>query len=185
MIRAYDEILLNRACDMLGIMLDYSAHSLHISTEEMLKLFIASGAASLFERGDIRTILGRSGIELAYEVLERSGVPYERTAPRHTISQSEEYRYGYDLARRQHEQGLSFDELLAAAADGTPRQSALQKIRKQNCLSQSALAKASGVPLRTIQQYEQRRKDINKARSEYLIMLSQTLNCSPSALLEK
>ena len=238
MIRVYDKMLLSRASEVLGRMLDYSVHSLHIGASQMMELFIASGIASLFECGDIRTILGTSGIELAYDVLERSGVPHERTAPRHTISLSPEYWCGYALARLQHELRISFDELIRliseqeliadftarrtallqslpwdigdgeksaallelgysfvsdtlnlaasrAAAGGTPRETALKTIRKQNGLSQSQLAKASGVPLRTIQQYEQRQKDINRARAEYIIMLAASLSCEPHMLLEQ
>ena len=59
----------------------------------------------------------------------------------------------------------------------------LKKMRIKNGLSQSGLAKASGVPLRTIQQYEQRQKDLAKARAEYLIALSRALNCDPSRLI--
>ena len=238
MIRAYDKMLLTKASEVLGRMLDFSVHSLHMSAAQMMELFMASGTASLFERGDIKMILGGSGVELAYDVLERSGVPYERTAPRHTISLSPEYWCGYTLACLQHQLGISFNELLRivseqeliadytskrssllqslpwnisendksaallelgnsfvsdalklaasrAAGDDTMRETALKKMRKQNGLSQSQLAKASGIPLRTIQQYEQRQKDINKARAEYLIMLAASLNCEPHLLLER
>ena len=60
---------------------------------------------------------------------------------------------------------------------------ALKKMRIKNGLSQSGLAEASGVPLRTIQQYEQRQKDLAKARAEYLIALSRVLGCDPSRLI--
>jgi transcriptional regulator with XRE-family HTH domain len=63
--------------------------------------------------------------------------------------------------------------------------SRLKKTRIKNGLSQSALAKASGVPLRTIQQYEQRQKDINRAGAAYIIMLSSALNCDPASILER
>ncbi len=43
----------------------------------------------------------------------------------------------------------------------------------------------SGVPLRTIQQYEQRQKHINKAQAEYLVMLAKALCCEVDSLLEK
>ena len=59
----------------------------------------------------------------------------------------------------------------------------LKQMRIKNGLSQSGLSKASGVPLRTIQQYEQRQKDLAKARAEYLIALSRALNCDPSRLI--
>lgn len=52
-------------------------------------------------------------------------------------------------------------------------------------LNQRELAELSGVPLRTIQQYEQRQKDINKAQAQYLVMLAQVLCCDMRDLMEK
>ena len=60
----------------------------------------------------------------------------------------------------------------------------LKLLRSQAGLSQRQLADLSGVPLRTIQQYEQRRKNINKAQAEYLVMLAQSLSCHVTQLLE-
>jgi hypothetical protein len=40
------------------------------------------------------------------------------------------------------------------------------------------------VPVRTIQQYEQRQKNINKAKAEYLVMLARVLNCPAEELIE-
>ena len=189
MIHAYDETLLSKARDSLGRMLDFSAHTLHIEPSTMLALFSASGVASAFERGDIRTIVGMSGIELAYEILDRSGVEYERQSPRHTISLSAEYSYGSDLALRQWKSGISFAELCGSSSHTGAGEGAsispLKKMRMKNGLSQSQLAGASSVPLRTIQQYEQRQKDINKAGFEYIIRMASVLNCEPSSLLER
>lgn len=238
MIRAYDEACLPSACDCLGRMFDYSVYSLRIDADSMMKLFIASGTASLFGRGDMRTIAGRSGIELAYEILEKSALPYDRVPPRHTLSLSNEYWCGHALAYAQWASGLCFEEiaerctvsaLIALCAkerlalldslpldicdadraaalrrfgDDFARKTAesimsaeasapydavgtrLKRLRIKNGLSQSSLAKASGIPLRTIQQYEQRQKDINKAHFEYIIMLSTALNCDPTDLRE-
>lgn len=52
-------------------------------------------------------------------------------------------------------------------------------------LSQSQLAEETGIPVKTIQQYEQRRKDINKAQVEYVIRLSKALCCEPQEILEE
>ena len=60
----------------------------------------------------------------------------------------------------------------------------LKQLRKRAGLGQSELAEASGVPLRTIQQYEQRQKSINNAQAQYLIMLAQTLYCTAEDLIE-
>lgn len=230
---AYDKICLKRASDTLGRMLDYSVYSLHYDIASMMDLFIASGLAALFERGDIRVIAGMSGIELAYEVLERSGLSYERTTPRHTISLSAEYWCGCALAGMQWASSQTFDRILKSFSvtaftaefgrkrieylDSLPLDisnderaerirafgadqadeavsefmsaytseggSPLKKMRIKNSLSQSQLAKACGIPIRTIQQYEQRQKDLSKARAEYLIALSRALNCDPSSLI--
>jgi len=240
MTHAYDEILIERASDTLGRMLDFAIHSLHQSISSMMDLFCASGLAGLFGRGDIRVIAGMSGIELAYETLERSGLSYERVSPRHTRSLSPEYWCGRALAALQWETCLPFERVMSSfpaaefiseysrkrssLLDGLPagiseadRYEALRSfgisfvsdavrgslslsvdqapavkgdtplkiMRKRNGLSQSQLADASGIPLRTIQQYEQRQKDIGKARAEYLIALSAVLSCDPASLLEK
>lgn len=237
MTRAFNSLLLPGAMDSLGRMLDYSVHSLRIDAAVMMELFSASNTGEEFSRGDIRLLAGMSGIELAYEILERSGVSYERIPQRHASGPSSEYICGGALARIQWESSAGFaaitevlpvNEMIAEFAalrtellaklplDASPagRTEALQRLgaefmeskaalfrssvtestrasdtplkkaRIKNGLSQRALAEASGVPLRTIQQYEQRQKDLSKARSEYLIMLSGALNCPPASLLE-
>ena len=60
----------------------------------------------------------------------------------------------------------------------------LKYYRMKLGLSQSQLAEAAGIPVRTIQQYEQRQKDINHARSECVLRLSKALHCSQQALME-
>ena len=47
-----------------------------------------------------------------------------------------------------------------------------------------AVAVISGVPVRSIQQYEQRRKDLNKAAAETVAALARALFCSVEDLLE-
>ena len=239
MTHAYDVSLLERASDSLGRMLDFSVHSLHQDAASMMELFCAADLAYLFERGDIRAIAGMSGIELAYETLERSGLTCERVTPRHTRSLSGEYWCGHALVRAQWETCLPFstilksfsipgftakyavertgfldslpldiseteraskaaafgrrfaDEaaavLMSALKSGSPEgavDTPLKIARIKNGLSQSQLAKACGIPLRTIQQYEQRQKDLSRARAEYLIALSRVLGCDPASLLE-
>ena len=62
---------------------------------------------------------------------------------------------------------------------------ALYKARQKANLTQAELAKRSGVSLRSIQMYEQRNKDINKASSETLYRISKVLGCTIEDLLEK
>lgn len=61
----------------------------------------------------------------------------------------------------------------------------LKALRTLAGQSQAQLAQLSGVPLRTIQQYEQRQKDINKAQAKTLFQLARTLKCDMEDLMEK
>ncbi|MBR5347781.1 MAG: helix-turn-helix transcriptional regulator [Lachnospiraceae bacterium] len=145
-------------------------------------------------------------------IWRRCGIPRERFEPVYTVNRSEEFWTGWALAYYQWESCLSFEEivqyvpiakirdmympyhemdirsfvehmdvLIAKARPDTN----LKRYRKLANLSQSMLAKSSGVPVRTIQQYEQRQKNINKAQAESLLMLASALSCDPTDLIEK
>lgn len=51
--------------------------------------------------------------------------------------------------------------------------------------TQKELSERSGVSLRSIQMYEQRNKDINKASAETIYRLSKALGCNMEDLIEK
>ena len=211
MIHAYDKLYLEKARVVLARMLDFAVYDLHYDIAVFFDLFISSGVATLFEQGDVNTLVGKSGVELAYEVIERSGLTVERVMPRYSMDRSEEYWTGWALAWYQWETGMSFamivryvpikeiqqmyhpyhemdirqfadhmDELIHAAKPETN----LKIMRQQNGLSQRQLAELSGVPLRTIQQYEQRQKNINRAQVEHLAMMAQVLKCNATQLYE-
>jgi transcriptional regulator with XRE-family HTH domain len=61
----------------------------------------------------------------------------------------------------------------------------LKRIRTAYGCSQSELARLSGVSLRSIQMYEQRNKDINRAQAESLGMIARALGCKIEDLLAK
>lgn len=60
----------------------------------------------------------------------------------------------------------------------------LRKIRESRQISQSELSKMSGVSLRSIQLYEQRVNDIDKAQAHTLYKLAHALGCNIEDLLE-
>jgi transcriptional regulator with XRE-family HTH domain len=60
----------------------------------------------------------------------------------------------------------------------------LQEYRKKSGLSQSKLAKQAGVNLRTLQDYEQGRKNINLAAAITVQKLAEALGCASWELLE-
>lgn len=63
--------------------------------------------------------------------------------------------------------------------------SALKRFRAYAMLSQGELAERTGIPVRTIQQYEQRQKNINNAKAETIFRLAKALYCNPDDLFEK
>lgn len=60
-----------------------------------------------------------------------------------------------------------------------------EKLRESRGLSQAELAKISGVSLRSIQMYEQRVNDIDKAQAQTVYRLSRVIGCAMEDLLEK
>lgn len=60
----------------------------------------------------------------------------------------------------------------------------LKRIRTTYGCTQAELAKRSGVSLRSIQMYEQRNKDTNKASADALYRISKVLGCSMECLIE-
>lgn len=54
----------------------------------------------------------------------------------------------------------------------------LKELRLNKGLSQSQLAQATDISIRTLQQYEQGNRDINGCRLKTLIKLSNVLECS-------
>ena len=212
MMHAYDKTYLDKARTALGRMLDFAVYDLHYDIDKFFELFLTSGMATRFETGDFTVLVGMSGVELAYEVLELSGIYSPRITPNYTMNRSEEYWTGWALAYYQWKTALHFseivryipikdimalyspyhemdirhfvdkmNELYRAAKPDTN----LKLLRKKAGLTQQELAEQSGVPLRTLQQYEQRQKDINKAQAGYLVMLAKVLCCRMEDILEK
>ena len=212
MICAYDKVYLEKARTALGRMLDFAVYELHYDLSVFFSLFLSSGVAKRFGQGDFTLLVGKSGVELAYEVLDKAGVSYERIPAKYAINRSEEYWTGWALAYYQWETALSFEEIvncvpiaeicvmyspyhemniqhfvdrMNAYYHAMHPQTNLKRIRENAGLSQRELAELSEVPLRTIQQYEQRQKNINKAQVEYLMMLARALCCKVEDLVEK
>ena len=192
-------------------MLDFAVYDLKYDISDFFGLFISSGTANRFEKGDCNVLVGMSGVELAYEVLEQSGIEHTRIKPNYTVDRSEEYWTGWALAYYQWETAMSFSEIVRyvpvkqVMALYSPYhemnirhfvdkmnelyriaqpETKLKLMRKRAGLSQRELAEMSGIPIRTIQQYEQRQKNFNKAKAEYLVMLSRVLCCDVCELME-
>lgn len=212
MIHAYDEMYLHDGQLVLARMLDFAVYDLKKDLTIFFEQFIDSGLAARFEHGDCSILAGKSGIELAHDVQTIIEPEAPLAKPHFTKNRSPEYWTGWALAYYQWETGLSFceilqyipleqimtmyypyhemdirhfvDEMNRLYSKAQPETN-LKRLRKQAKLSQGQLADISEVPVRTIQQYEQRQKHINNAKAETLMQLAQALCCEPFDLIEK
>ena len=212
MTHAYQEIYLSNAQAMLGDAFDYGINACHIPGSSFVKLFAASTISKRLENGEPSYLSGKSGIEVAMEILAETTGKVPDAAPQEHFGRSREYWIGWAVAYYQWFSGrsysdifqvVSFEELqkmydplheaditkFADILDARMREffadTSLKRIRAAYGCTQAELAKRSGVSLRSIQMYEQRNKDINKASAETLLRLSRVLGCTMEDLMEK
>ena len=211
MIRAYSESYLDDAMRNLGEAFDFAHAVCHLDVDDFFGMFINSGLAEQFGSGNPKYIAGCSGTELAMAVLQKSGLNADGLQAQVEYDYSPEYWVGWALAYFQWYTKRSFKNIaecvtvqemlqLYSTHHEAPEEkfvetlnriisnknlpTRLQKRRKDARLTQKELAERSGVKLRTIQQYEMRAKNINKAAAETLLQFAQVLSCRIEDLLE-
>lgn len=190
-----------------GEMFDYAINDCCIPAEEFALQFISGLVCRRMENGEVSLITGKSGIELAIEITDCSPVK-----PNNNFERSQEYWCGWVLSYCQWKSCRKYSEILSAVSiselldmyctlhetdithvydiiDKKIRnkypETNLKRIRTAYGCSQSELSAMSGVSLRSIQMYEQRKKDINKSQSESLFRISKVLGCKMEDLIEK
>ena len=212
MTHAYREIYLSNAQSVLGDAFEYAINTCQIPGDDFVKLFVASSISKRMENGEPSLLSGKSGIEIAIEVVLETTGKHLETEPQEHIERSVEYWIGWAVAYYQWYSArrysdifkvLTFDDLQKMyytlhEADITKfvdiaeeivkehfKDTNLKRIRTAYGCTQAELAELSGVSLRSIQMYEQRRKDINKASVETLYGIAKALGCSVEDLIEK
>lgn len=211
MIHAYDEKYLDDARDNLGEAFDYAVNACGFDIDEFMDLFIAGGFADAFGSGNPKYVSGISGTELVMETVAKSGKQMAFPEPQTEYDCSPEYWCGWILAFYQwetrrpfrdirdyitmhdilrmynplHEAGEDkFVDTLNSIIRKKEAPSKLQQQRKKCGYSQRELSEKSGVNLRTLQQYELKTKDINKASVQSVISLANVLGCRIDDLVE-
>lgn len=212
MIHAYREIYLSNAQSALGSAFDYAINDCRISGEDFVKMFAASNICRRMENGEPAVISGKSGIEIAVEVVFEATKKQLEIEPKENFGRSKEYWIGWTAAYYQWLSGRRFSEIFNAipysdfekiyytlheadvskSADIIDKrlmecypETNLKRIRTAYGITQAELAKRANVSLRSIQMYEQRNKDINKASAETVYSIAKVLGCAVENLLEK
>lgn len=212
MIHAYGEIYLSKAQTVLGDAFDYAVNVCGIPGDDFVKLFTASQVSRRMENGEPAYLMGRSGIEAAREiVIETKGLELRIELHEH-FERSPEYWIGWAVAYYQWFSGRKFSEIFEAVpfeklqkmyytlheaditkfvdiVDARIREcfpdTNLKRIRTIYGCTQAELAEMSDVSLRSIQMYEQRNKNINKASVDTIYRLAKALGCTVEDLIEK
>ena len=210
-IRAYDELYLPGAQNILGHAVNFAVMTLAIEPNVFGNALAVSESAKQFSEGNPRYVAGMNGCEFARAVLDDVEVAYRESADEMYLDKSPEYWAGWALAYYQWFTSRSFMEILRAMSlndiirmyplyhemdlshfveqmdrfmKETYPQTRLRD-RRSNCgLSQSELAADADVPLRQIQLFEQGQRDINKTSAITLYKLSKALHCKMEDLLE-
>lgn len=211
MTHAYNKTYLKSAQNNLAEFLDYLINDIHFSSAWVSSLFLVTGVAKQFESGNPAYVVGMSGVELARFVIKKAYNKDEDKKHTRRDILSSEYWTGWALAYYQwfscrrfkdiferiplekiiqmysvyHEMDISsFCESMELMYKNSGSGSKLKKMRENRGLSQKELAKIADVKLRTIQAYEQKTNDIDKAQVNILYKLTRVLCCDIEDILE-
>ena len=212
MTHAYQEIYIYKAQAVLGDAFDYAVNSCGITGSDFVKLFVVSSVSKRMENGEPTYLAGKSGIEIVIEIIAETKGQEIHIEPQENFGRSMEYWIGWAVAYYQWYSGrkysdifkvVSFDELqkmyytlheadiskfvdiLDTHVKEYFSETNLKRFRTFCGYTQAELAERSGVSLRSIQMYEQRNKNINKASADVLYRLSKALGCAMEDLIEK
>jgi len=212
MTHAYQEIYLSKAQSVLGDAFDYALNVCNLSGSDFVKLFVASSVSKRMENGEPAYLAGKSGIEIVVEIIAETMGKELPIEPHEHFGRSSEYWIGWAVAYYQwyssrkysdifkvvsfedlqkmyytlHEADVSkFVDIVDARMKDYFPETNLKRIRTAYGYTQAELAQRSNVSLRSIQMYEQRNKDINKASVDTVYRLAKVLGCTMEDLIEK
>ena len=212
MIHAYQEIYLSKAQSVLGDAFDYAVNTCKMSGNDFVKLFIASSVSKRMENGEPAYLAGKSGIEIVVEIVAETKRQELQIEHKEHLRRSGEYWIGWAVAYYQwysnrkyhdiftvvsfedlqrmydtlHEADISkFVDIVDSRMKAVFAETNLKRIRTAYGVTQAELAQRSDVSLRSIQMYEQRNKNINKASVDTMYRLAKVLGCTVEDLIER
>lgn len=212
MTHAYQEIYLSKAQSVIGDAFDYAVNTCAIPGTDFVKLFIASSVSKRMENGEPAYLAGKSGIEIVREIVAETKGQELQIEPQEHFGRSKEYWIGWAVAYYQWYSGRKYRDIFKVLsfvdlqkmyytlheADITKfvdivdskikeyfPETNLKRIRTAYGFTQAELAERSGVSLRSIQMYEQRNKNINKASADTMYSLAKALGCTMEDLIER
>ena len=210
MIHAYQKTYLSTVQKRIASTFDFAINALHINGNTFVDYFLSSSICKRIEYGDVFYVIGKSGIELATIIYEEATKKILLTEDIQSLYIGKEYWIGWAVSYYQWHSNRKFEDIFNLVsyndlanmyyplheADISKfcdilddkfkeiKETNLKKIRIKYGITQKELAIESGVSLRSIQMYEQKNKDINKASVETVYALSKALGCKIEDLME-
>lgn len=208
-IRAFNELYLSDAQTNLANAFDYAINVCKQPADIFGEIFARSDYAKKFECGDPAIVSGKSGVELVKVILAKTVDSFPQ--PQFSQDRSPEYWAGWALAYYQWYSAKRFRDIFAriplsqiilmykvfhemditAFVESIDRryneievETKLRSLREVRGLSQRELSNISGVKLRSIQLFEQKVNNIDKAQAHTLYKLARVLGCTIEDLLE-
>ena len=193
------------------ITIDFAVNTCGLTIGVFERAFLNSKVVIQFQNGNCKYVAGVTGCELFRLIAMENGINLPDVDDIMYTDKSKEYWTGWVLAFYQWYKACSFSDILKKVSlDKISRmyskyhemdvmqfvdyidvqfaeqqeKTRLKRLREYHRLSQSQLAKKSGVSIRQIQLFEQKNRDINKTQAETLYNLSEALNCDMKDLLE-
>lgn len=211
MIHAYNKTYLDDAQILLANAFDYALTDCKFGTKFFENAFSFSKTTNEYERGNPNVISGKGAVEFVKDIIMPILPDYIFPEASFSQDRTDAYWAGWALAYYQWETAKSFKDIFSHVSllevlsmyklhhemditnfveDMNERynnvifDTKLKRIREARGLSQVQLAELSGVNKRSIQLYEQRVNDIDKAQSQTLYKISRILGCNIEDLLE-
>lgn len=211
MMNAYDISYLDDAKSVLGECMECGVNLMGYTPDTFFRLFAKSRIGRLFGEGNPRYVSGRSGCELAIDIVHEISNEWKDVSWDYNIDKGPIYWGGYIYARYQWEKGVPFLDLYkngitmdwvlnnfilheapeekfvevanSYLANSDLGKTQLARLRAYWGLSQKMLSEKSGVTLRMIQLYEQGQNDLKSAKAETVMSLARALGCSVEELI--
>ena len=108
---AYSELYVEKAQIALGDMLHYAVYDLRMEASRFYRMFLRSGIAARFGKGEPKYTVGMSGVEMAWDVVHAVTGEYPYVKPDYDDYRSPEYWAGWAVAYYEWLTAMPFDRI--------------------------------------------------------------------------
>lgn len=208
-IKNSNDRLVITAIEMMAEMFEYSKCYLHVESDEFFDMLNNTNSSDKLYNLDIIYIYGKSSIEIINDIYLANEMKIKTFNNKKLLKSDKYYWLGLVIASYCYGKKISFKEFGQRIKPSqilrmynimheaphmkvieeidkilNKQESVLKSIRQAKNISQNELSILSGVSLRSIQMYEQKKKNISKASFEIVKRLANSLLIKPEELYD-